>query len=372
MQSPFGDAFAPFARDGAVRRGLPALAYRDDAFHHLENARLFARHWMFVGFAHAMPSRGDVRPLTAAGAPVLLVRDERGDIGAFHNVCRHRCLQLVAAPGNAGRMIRCPYHRWAYDLQGALRAAPYFGGDDHRPPAGFDFSDNGLARIRCAVWHDWIFINLDGDAAPFDDFIAPLAERLAHLDLTRTTQSPPAMLDFGVVEANWKLLMENFIEPYHVQFVHSTTTDLPLVAHRTWIDRHCLGCTARGAQDAANRTEVLAADSSYLTLFPNFVLGFYAPDQLGVHLNTPINARQTAQQRAIYLLRDQPTHETTTGEIAALTRLWREVHGEDHAICERMQRGRESAIADDGGWLSPRWEASVRRFQELVYDAVGA
>ena len=357
--------FQNFLHPGDIRHGLPAGAYTCAQFHATENERLFPRFWMLAGFAHEMPRRGDVKPVSVGGRPVLLVRGGDG-IAAFHNVCRHRCLKLVERAGNAGRMIRCPYHSWAYDLEGALRAAPFFGGVDNQPPAGFSLADNGLVPIRCEVWHDWIFVNLDGNAMPFEDYIEPVAARLAHLDMTRL--KPVATLDFGVVNTNWKFLMENFIEPYHVQFVHSTTTDQPLLDHAAFIDRHCLGCTVElPADKAPARGDTLAVNSSFLTLFPNFVLATYAPDQLGVHLNTALNAGQTSQQRVVYLLRND---NAPAQEITDLKNLWWKVHEEDHAMCERLQLGRQSPVADTGGWLSPQWEISVRRFQELVYDAV--
>ncbi len=359
--------FQNFTLAADIHHGLPAFAYNSESFHQAENQRLFASSWVFAGFAHEMPARGDVVPISIAGKPVLLVRDEDGGIAAFHNVCRHRCLQLVDQAGNAGRLIRCPYHSWAYDLHGALRSTPFFGGVDSQTPAGFDPQANGLVGIRCEAWHDWIFVNIDGAALAFDEFIQPLAERLAHLDWALL--KPVTTLDFGVVNTNWKFLLENFIEPYHVQFVHSATTEQPLADHEVFIDRHCLGCTVdvSANQIQSGGTDTLAVDSNYLTLFPNFVVATYAPDQLGVHLNVPVNTAQTSQRRAIYLLRDD---DVAMKEIDALRTLWWKVHQEDHAICERLQQGRKSPLADEGGWLSPTWEAGVRRFQELVYDAV--
>lgn len=361
------ERFQNFTRSADIRHGLPAFAYTSESFHEAENQCLFASSWAFVGFAHEMPASGDVVPITVAGKPVLLVRDGNDKIAAFHNICRHRCLQLVDQPGNAGRMIRCPYHSWVYDLQGKLRSTPLFGGADCQTPAGFDPQENGLISIPCEVWHDWIFVNLDGGAVPFEQFIHPLAERLAHLDWTLL--KPVTMLDFGVINTNWKFLLENFIEPYHVQFVHSTTTEQPLTDHEVFIDQHCLGCTVdiSGTQTQSDNADTLAVDSNYLTSFPNFVVATYAPDQLGVHLNVPINAAQTSQRRVIYLLRDS---DVAKKEIDALRTLWWKVHQEDHAICERLQRGRVSSVANDGGWLSPKWETGVRRFQEMVYDAV--
>ena len=108
--------------------GLPAWAYTDPGVWDAECASVFTSNWVFVAFAHEMPDPGDVTPVTVGSCPVLLVRNADGGISAFHNVCRHRCLKLVDAPANVGKLIRCPYHSWAYDLNGALRASPHFGG----------------------------------------------------------------------------------------------------------------------------------------------------------------------------------------------------------------------------------------------------
>ena len=355
-----------FEAPGPVARGLPAAAYTSDAFFALENERIFGESWVFAGFAHELARPGDVVPVTVAGQPVLLVRDTKQSVRAFHNVCRHRCLELVDAAGNVGRTIRCPYHSWTYGLDGALLVAPYFGGREPRAaPAGFDRGEHGLVPVRSETWHDWIFVDLGGSAPPLEDFVAPLVNRLDGLDFARLHHL--VTLDFGEVAANWKLLMENFIEPYHVQFVHATTTEQPLADHYTIIEPGvsgpgCLGCGVDVA-GAATRDDTLSADSRFLTLFPNFVLGLYLPDQIGVHLDVPLAPDRTLQRRAIYSLGPEPASAEHTERLA---KLWRDVHREDHAICERLQQGRTSRVAAGGGLLSPVWEDSVRSFQELV------
>ena len=159
----------------ALAHGLTSTAYTNEAFFALENERIFPDSWVFAGFVHELAGAGDVAPVTVAGKPVLLVRDAEKQIRAFHNVCRHRCLKLVDKPGNVGHAIRCPYHSWTYGLEGDLRITPYFGGHDPRAvPDGFDRGEHGLAPVRSATWHDWIFVNLNGAAPPFDDFIAPV------------------------------------------------------------------------------------------------------------------------------------------------------------------------------------------------------
>ena len=364
LQSVLGaETLAAFEAPGPVTRGLPAAAYTSEAFFDLENRRIFAESWVFAGFAHELARTGDVVPATVAGQPVLLVRDTKRDIRAFHNVCRHRCLKLVDAPGNVGRAIRCPYHSWTYGLDGALHVAPYFGGRDPRAvPAGFDRTRHGLIPVRSASWHDWIFVNLNGAAPPFEDFVAPLRTWLDGLDLTEVHHL--ATIDLGDVAANWKLLIENFIEPYHVQFVHSTTTEQPLADHYTINQPGCLGCGVDVSCEATQE-DTLSADSRYLTLFPNFALGLYLPDQIGVHLDVPLAPDRTRQRRAIYSLGPNRGPAERADRLAAL---WRDVHLEDHAVCERLQQGRVSDAAAGGGVLSPVWEDSVRSFQELVVD----
>jgi choline monooxygenase len=102
-------------------------------------------------------------------------------------------------------------------------------------------------------------------------------------------------------------------------------------------------------------------------LFPNFVFGRYLPDEIGVHLDVPVAVDRTHQRRVIYHTGEGDMAPETVEKLASL---WHKVHKEDHAICERLQEGRASDLAAQGGWLSPHWEDSVRRFQELVVEAL--
>jgi len=360
--------FREFDQNDAIKHGLPGAAYISDEFRRLENCHLFSKSWVFVAFAHKLPKAGDVLPINVGDQPLFILRNEAQEIIAFHNVCRHRNLKLIDQPGNCGRLIRCPYHSWSYDLCGQLKNAPYFGGQSKQAPADFDPLENGLIQVQCEVWHDWIFINLDDDAMSFEDFLQPILKHLGDNDITQ--YQPVTTVEFGAVKTNWKLLMENFIEPYHVQFVHKNTTSQPLLDHYPVIEDHCLGSAVdltEEQQVAAEGKGTLGVTSRYLTLFPNFVLGTYYPDQLGVHLNIPLDAEATIQSRVIYLHNDANYSDE---QIQQLKDLWHSVHLEDHDMCERLQQGRHSALAATGGVLSPCWETSVRKFQELVANAV--
>ena len=219
--------------------GLPAESYTDQQFWEIECNTVLADGWLFVGFVHEFLKPGDVIPISIAGKPILLIKNNKDKITAFHNVCSHRCLKLVNERKNVGKIIQCPYHSWAYDLEGKLKASPHFGGTNQHTPKGFNKLDHGLKPIRIHIWYDWIFININGKAKKFEEYARPLIKKFKDINLKKIKKA--ATLDFGKIQSNWKFLIENFIEPYHVQFVHKTTTNQPLKDHYTIVDGICFG-----------------------------------------------------------------------------------------------------------------------------------
>lgn len=358
------ETLSSFLEETSPHRGLPAGAYTEEDFWSAERQTVFKKNWICIGFVHDLENVGDAVPVTFAGHPLLMVKNAKNEIGVFHNICRHRCLTLVDEPKNVGKLIRCPYHAWAYDLEGKLRAAPHFGGVNQHDTDGFTREENGLVPVRSHVWQDWIFVNLDGSAEPFDEYAATLMERLEGVDWSLIECI--GQLDFGEVACNWKFIMENFIEPYHVQFVHSSTTDQPLEDHYTIVDGNCMG-SAVDLKEEIGTSGSLGVSSRYLVLYPNFILGRYFPDQMGVYLNIPTGPGTMVQKRALYTTEGQ---ELTPEEIDGLKGLWWDVHKEDHEMTERLQLGRSSDISKVGGVLSPVWEDSVRAFQELIANDV--
>ena len=173
-------------------------------------------------------------------------------------------------------------------------------------------------------------------------------------------------LDFGKINSNWKFLIENFIEPYHVQFVHKTTTNQPLKDHYTIVDGICYGSGINVKQEDEKNSNALSVTSKYLSLFPNFIIGTYYPNQIGVYLNIPIGPGITSQKRIIYSTGEKPMSKE---EIDITKKIWWSVHKEDHEMCERLQEGRSSPASNDGGLLSPHWEKGVQKFQKLIIQA---
>ena len=341
--------------------GLPSKSYTDNEFWEKECNTVLSNGWLFIGFVHELSKSGDVFPIFIAGKPILLVKNENNKISAFHNVCSHRCLKLVGEKKNVGKLIRCPYHSWSYDLEGNLKSAPHIGGINQHKPKGFNFKNHGLKPIRIHIWHDWIFINLNGKAKKFEEYAKPLFSKFKNIDFDKIIYA--TTLDFGKINTNWKFLIENFIEPYHVQFVHKTTTNQPLKDHYTIVDGVCYGSGVDVKQEDNKNANALSVSSKYLSLFPNFIIGTYYPNQIGVYLNIPISPSVTSQKRIIY---------TTNGKVMTkeesdlAKKIWWSVHKEDHEICERLQEGRASPASNEGGLLSPYWEKGVQAFQKLI------
>ena len=113
-------------------------------------------------------------------------------------------------------------------------------------------------------------------------------------------------------------------------------------------------------------SNTLSVSSRYLSLFPNFIIGTYVPNQIGVYLYVPISPGLTTQKRIIYTTEGK---DMTKQEIELQKKIWWSVHKEDHAICERLQEGRSSPASIKGGLLSPYWETSVKAFQKLIINS---
>ena len=123
--------------------GLPGEYYVSPAIYHRERERIFADTWVYVGHGSRIPAPGDYVVADVAGESIVVLRDERHQVRAFYNVCRHRAHQLLDDEGNCGQRIRCPYHAWAYDLEGRLIAAR-----NHHKVDGFDFGDFALHALH--------------------------------------------------------------------------------------------------------------------------------------------------------------------------------------------------------------------------------
>ncbi|MEQ8398529.1 aromatic ring-hydroxylating dioxygenase subunit alpha [Thalassobaculum sp.] len=365
--------FAPTERS----RGLPNLCYVDPSYHRLEAERLLARDWLCVGVGADIPLRGDAMAIDAAGQPILLVRDRDGGIRAFHNVCRHRG-SLLVEDRHSGPVLVCPYHSWSYALDGRLVRTPEVGGPGVHACPSVDKESLGLLPVRVDVWLDFLFVNLSGDAPPLDRVVAPMAERWGDY---ATEMLVHAASDTYELRANWKLAIENYLECYHLPWVHPGLNSYsPLDAHeyRVLADRFFGPVTnIYRASVAPEKTlpcfpglpEARRLVGEYPIALPNLLLGIQRDHLFGIIID-PLAVDHTRERLHIYLVDDGVTRsEAEIARIAAaktdLVAGWREVFTEDIGIVERMQRGRASG-AFDGGKLTAFHDGCTQRFMQHV------
>lgn len=159
--------------------GLTNDFYTEQRYFELDRDQVLGRNWACIGFATDLPVNGYVKPVDFMGLPLLLMRNREGLVQVFHNVCSHRGVKLVQEAGAIQGMIRCPYHSWTYDLNGALRGTPHVGGINQHKDERFACEKHGLKPLRSAIWMDMVFINLSGDAPALEEALAPLTERWA-------------------------------------------------------------------------------------------------------------------------------------------------------------------------------------------------
>lgn len=191
---------------------IPTERYVDPAFYALERERVFARTWLFAGHESEWPEPGSYRLFTRSGAPIVVVRGEDGGLRAFYNACRHRGAPVTRDECGTARRLTCQYHSWSYGTDGVLKAVP-----DARSFAGLDTGQLGLVPVRCETWEGWVFVSEDPDAVPLTEFLGPIADQMRDID-------GPSMRLVGTqvhhLACNWKLMVDAFLEVYHIRTVH--------------------------------------------------------------------------------------------------------------------------------------------------------
>jgi choline monooxygenase len=352
--------------------GLPNACYTSAEWLKAENERLFSRTWMLAGFCHDVPKKGDVSPVELAGMPLLVLRDNDGQIQVFHNVCRHRGAVIVPEKCSGQRILTCPYHAWAYGLDGKLRSRPHFyGGDKHDTDPGPDAP--GLVPVRHAVWHDLIFVNISGDAIPFEEHWEPFARRTQDYDFSALRYARTLEFD---VKGNWKLILENFFDAYHVPSVHPKLEEFAPIHTRvgTQIEGPWFHNTNPitepqegrgkgmpfypGLDETGQRTEW------YFHLFPTTLFEIW-PDQLAVFQLHALEPGRTIEKIHMYFIGEGASEPQFESNRQGVYDMWDELNTEDFKIVENMQMARSSP-AFDGGVLSPFWDPATQHFARLM------
>jgi phenylpropionate dioxygenase-like ring-hydroxylating dioxygenase large terminal subunit len=317
-----------------VSETLPYSWYTDEALLQRERSLIFARSWQYAGRTAEVEQPGSFLTTDAGGIPILVTRDDAGELRAFLNVCRHRGAVLTEGSGERST-IQCHYHAWTYDLDGALRTAPR---SDREP--GFDKSELSLLPASVGTWGPFLFVNPAPDAPPLDEHLGELPTLLAR-DIDIDGLVFHSRVEFGA-NANWKIVVENFLECYHCATAHPAFSDevdvhpdrYLLEAHPTFNAQFC-------------RAKATGDQGQFHLLYPNTGLNvFPGPANLSIGPIVPAGTGRTERYLDYFFAPD--ADEEWLREFFAFDD---QVGKEDTILVESVHRGMASGLVERGHLL---------------------
>ncbi|MEM7507721.1 MAG: aromatic ring-hydroxylating dioxygenase subunit alpha [Pseudomonadota bacterium] len=362
--------------DVAAGRTLPAYYYTDPAVLEIEKRELFFTSWQFACHVSALDRPGSYKTMEIFDQEIVLTCDGDGTIRAFYNVCAHRGHALVEGAGEVRRLV-CPYHAWTYALDGRL-----IGVRRGEGTTAVARSEICLTEIRTDRLLDFIFVNLDPDAAPMAELYPGIeAEIEAAIPGVRSFVPTSNQRRADVpMQCNWKVILDNYLECYHCEAAHASFCDLVRVdevSHR-FADRHMHQyLPPRGKADNAAYPLDLAEDqldSNFWFLFPNITIG-HLPGvrSLTISRIVPLTPETSARRFTMLMTpggdraRDQARTDFLLSDVGA----------EDVALCEGVQRGMRQRGFNQGHYMIDPddenfTEEGVRFFHRLYCEALEA
>jgi glycine betaine catabolism A len=284
-----------------VKRTLPAKFYVDPAYFQEELTRFFLNTWICNGRTETVARSGEYFLTEIAGESLITVKTNEGSIRTFYNVCRHRGTRLCETPsGKFSGIIQCPYHAWTYGLDGRLSGAPQM-----QEVADFSLQDYSLTEVATEVWDGNLFINLSSNPSPLSRHLGALKEKFRPWAMENLKLGHRILYD---VEANWKLLVQNYSECLHCPVIHPALQKLSHYlsgenepAHPTYLGgRMVLKPEIKTmTMDGTTQREPLAGLSEeerrhvyYYWLLPNLLISAH-PDYVVNYLLWPIAHNRT-------------------------------------------------------------------------------
>jgi phenylpropionate dioxygenase-like ring-hydroxylating dioxygenase large terminal subunit len=318
-----------------------------------DQREILARGWQVVAPASALAGPGDHVVREIGGVPVLLVRNRQGVINGFLNICRHRAGPLALCDGKGAKRLRCAYHGWAYDLDGQLRSAP-----EMQRAEGFDVAGTRLERIEVRLWGGLVFARTRPGAA-FSAVMDGLDAIADPASLAGQVHHHSRIYD---VACNWKVYVDNYLEGYHLPFVHPDLTQVVSYPdYKTELARYwSLQRSPIGAETDA----YAAGEALYLFIYPNTMLNIL-PGRMQTNRVVANGPDHCRVEFDFYYANGE------AGRAEADDAFSDTVQEEDRLICEHVQKGLASG-AYQPGRLSPDQEAGVWHWHNLLRDAYAA
>ena len=362
--------------------GLPNECYLNNDYLEFEKEKIFKNNWTMIGVASSVPNPGDAKPFNLLGIPILIVRNKENEVKVFHNVCSHRGFKLVDQECKLKNVIRCPYHSWSYDFNGKLTVTPHIGGLGKHEVKGFDKNNSNLKEINSNIWMDLIFININSNAKPFEDFIKPLEDRWSKFISKKDQKLIRHSSDNGyfnmTVNSNWKFAIENYCESYHLPWIHPELNKVSNISDHYHIEDENLNFSGQGSNKYSQQFDgnvkfkcfpnwptELSEKSEYVSLYPNVMLGIHI-DHFYAFWLEPISNNQTKEHFELYYVGDESASSDEFKDIREKNfAFWQEVMNEDVTAIEGMQNGRNSP-AYNGGNFSPVMDTPTLMFHKWV------
>ena len=333
---------------------LPGRYYTTPEVLAEEMERIFSRRWLCVGREDRLARPGDYFLQDVGSESIIVLRDRSGTYRGFYNVCRHRGTRLCEEhQGQFSETIQCPYHSWAYGLDGRLIGAP-----STQEIASFNKADWPLHSVAVDTWQGFLFVNLGGHPEPLTEAVAGLKNRASLYNLPNLTVARQIVYD---VKANWKLIVQNYSECYHCSPVHPTLAKLtpPTSGENDLSEGAVLGgymvlndgtgsMTMTGRACGLPVADLPAEDHNrvyYYSIFPNMLLSLH-PDYVMFHTLWPIDPGNT---RIICDWLFNPD-TLTRGDFNPQDGVdfWDMTNRQDWHICERSQLGIASRMYQPG------------------------
>ncbi len=358
---------------------LPGYTYTDPAYFAREQEKIFEAMWFCAARASDMPNAGSFRTVQVGSESVLLTRSRKGHINAFFNICRHRGATLCTEEtGEVKRAFQCPYHAWTYDLDGKLIAAPNL-----TKMPDVDRYEYGLRKIAVREWLGYVWVCLAPEPPSFEETVLQEVidrlgevENLDHYEVASLAVGRRIVYD---VKANWKLIIENFMECYHCATIHPELTEvLPefadgyaaqfFVNHGADFGDDVKGFTIDGSEGL----DVLPGidpdqDRKYyaITVKPQVFINM-VPDHIIFHRMYPMAADRTIVECDwLYL----PSVVESGKDLTKSVELFDRVNRQDFDACERCQPAMSSRMYKNGGVLVPN-EHHIGAFHEWVTETL--
>jgi choline monooxygenase len=341
----------------------PAGWYTDPAMLAREHELVFRRTWQFAAPLELLRFPGNYAAVDVAGLPVVLTRGLDDEVRAFYNVCRHRAGVVARGCGNR-KSLQCQYHGWLYGLDGQLRNAPEFDGVEN-----FNKDDFGLIPMRVGTWGPFAFVNMDPDAPPLIEVLGKILQETARFDFNSLRKVERREY---VVNANWKIYIDNYLEGYHIPIAHPGLfkevdyDNYRIDLYRYYSSQHAPIRPVR-SEDAAGRvfTELKGDERAfYYWIFPNFMINIY-PGNVQINLIVPLSHDKTLTVFEWYTA--DPGTPEAWNQLQDGIAFSDTVQKEDIQLCEDVWRNLGSGVYRQGRYSVKR-ENGVHHFHSLMSE----